>query len=251
MGVGDWLIATGQVKQMYEASPIPVVVIGIDGKPQWSEVFENNPKILKFKIKGKSQILINGPGARPYIAGKSPDRWLWKPFKAVPGELYFSKQELDFGARWGCGGILIEPNIKKNASPNKAWSFDRWQELVNRMTDKNTRFVQCGNPNTTKWLQNVSRVATPTFRHACAVLDHCKTLVTSEGGLMHAAAALNKPSVILWSEFIDPTITGYEMHVNIRHANRTCGMRVPCSTCKNSMDAIEVKEVEDKLRSLL
>lgn len=246
MGLGDWLIATGQIKEMYAANPVPVLVMGIDNRPQWSEVFVFNPKILKRRTASKVQILVNGPGARPYVAGKQPDKWLWKPFGPTPGELYFHINELSFGKNRS-STILIEPNIKAKGNLNKAWPFERWQQLVNRKAGK---FMQVG-PIGTKWLENVERIVTPTFRHAAVVLKYAKCLVSSEGGLMHAAAALGVPAVILWSEFIDPSVTGYKDHINIRHADRTCGARLACPTCLASMQAITVDEVDAKLRSVL
>lgn len=248
MGVGDWIMATGEVRKLYEINPVPVLILGADNRPQWSEVFDFNHKICRGRTRDRVQVLINGPGVRPYIAGRSDKQWYWKIYGPPRGELMFTKGELDWGKRYGNGVVIVEPNTKaKIGHTNKAWLFLRWQELVNR---KRYRFAQCG-PIGTKWLENVDRIVTPTFRHVAAILAHSRGLVSGEGGLMHAAAALDKPAVILWSEFIDPTITGYVEHRNIRHANRTCGMRVQCPTCLASMEAISVDEVDENMRSVM
>jgi ADP-heptose:LPS heptosyltransferase len=68
---------------------------------------------------------------------------------------------------------------------------------------------------------------------------------------MHAAAAVGTPSVILWSEFISPEITGYETMTNIRHAGKPCGNRMRCAGCRKSMEAITVEEVVAALEKLL
>ncbi len=90
-----------------------------------------------------------------------------------------------------------------------------------------------------------------TFRQAAAILSVCRAYVGPEGAMHHAAAALNIPSVVLWSEFISPEITGYETQRNIRHANATCGARVPCVGCRLSMELITVEEVLQELEAVL
>lgn len=245
MGTGDWIMATGQVRKMYELLPVPVLVVGEGRKPQWSEMFLHNNKIRKHISSQRTQILVNAPGMRPYIAGRNSVRWEWRVFNPTPGEIVFLRPESDWGLR-GTGAIMVEPNVKKG-NVNKEWPFQRWQQLVDR---KAGSFVQCGPPGT-RWLNGVTRIETPTFRHAAAVLSHARALVSAEGGLMHAAAALSIPAVILWSHFISPEITGYKMHKNIRHASAPCGLRVRCNHCIQSMAAITVEEVDQTLRGIL
>lgn len=243
MGVGDWVIATGQVKAIHERTGRRVVVIGRGGLPQWSEVFENNPKIARRHERGVER-LINGSGMRPYIVGKTATRWTWKPWERESGEIYLTKEELAL-AEPHAGRILIEPNTKVSPS-NKAWLFGRWQELVDRGGD----FVQVGPPGT-RLLRGVHFVETANFRAAAAVLAKSLAYVGTEGGLHHAAAALGRPAVVLFSEFISPEITGYDMHRNIRHAGPACGSRLPCEGCRASMEAITVDEVDQNLREIL
>lgn len=239
-------MATGQVKQMYAENPIPVIVVGLDNKPQWSEVFEFNPKIVRKRTTNKFQTLLNGGGCRPYIRERTSTQWTWKPFGPIPGEFFFQEVELHWGQRY-TGKILVEPNVKaKVGHTNKAWPFERWQELVDRDVNK---YIQCG-PANTRWLKGVHRCVTPSFRYVATVVKHVKAFVGAEGGLMHAAAALDTPAVILWSEFIDPTITGYQNHINIRKATKTCGMRIPCAGCAASMEAITVDEVDEAIRGI-
>lgn len=241
-------MATGQVKQLYAIKPVPVLVVQANGRPVWSEIFENNPKILQRPTRHQHQRLVNAGGARPYIANKSKTRWIWKPgMVTTPGELFFSASEVEWARRYG-GAVMIEPNVKANGHENKAWPFERWQEVIDRCP--RIDFVQCGSVDG-RFLRGVVRVETPSFRHAAAVLAQSRTFLGSEGGLMHSAAAVGKPSVILWSEFIDPSVTGYSMHRNIRHAGRSCGMRLPCASCAASMQAISVDEVLLNLRGII
>lgn len=247
MGAGDWLMATGQVKQLYARRRLPVLVVGADGRPRWSEVFENNHKILRAPTRRPYDRLVNAGGARPYIVSKTSTRWSWRPGTVVAGELFFTPAEILWAKPHG-GRVMIEPNVKPNGHENKAWPFERWQELVDRLPE--VAFIQCAAAGA-RVLRGVEQVITPTFRHAAAVVAVSRTFVGAEGGLMHAAAAVDKRSLILWSEFISPDITGYDMHRNIRHAGPACGWRVPCAGCAASMQAITVDEVQRNLLEML
>lgn len=240
MGLGDWIMATSQVKRMNEASGVPVVVMGVEQRRfMWSEVFEHNPRILR-KPTGRHQILVNGPNARPYIAAKYETRWVWKKWDIAPGELYFTEEEKAFAEPYrGC--VLIEPHTKVSDG-NKAWYWERWQMVVN---ETQHRYVQTG-PFNTRYLGGVEGVST-TFRQAAAILSVAKAFLGTEGALHHAAAALAVPAVVLWSEFISPEITGYVQHHNLRHASLSCGARIPCVGCRLSMEMITVEEVLEHL----
>lgn len=236
-------MATAQVKQIFERTSSQVVIVDRAGRVQWHEVFENNPKISPVAYRG-TQRLINAGGVRPYIASKTPTHWVWKRWNTSPGELFFSDEEKAFGAKHG-GRILIEPHTKKEGS-NKAWLWERWQELV----DRGGEYVQVG-PIGTPALRGIEFVPTRNFRLGCAVLAHSRAFVGTEGGLHHAAAAVSTPAVVLFSEFISPDITGYPKHRNLHHAGGSCGMRTPCSGCRDSMLKISVDEVEMNLKEIL
>jgi len=251
MGYGDWLMAAGEAKAAHAATGRPVLITDPAGKPQWSEVFANNPYILR-KPDGRPFVrVISSSGHRPYIAAKSAGRWTWKPYKPKPAEMFFTPEELAFAEPYR-GAVLVEPNVKATGHSNKAWPWHSWTQFVAWAPQyvRGLRLLQCG-PASTKRLPDVEFVETPTFRHALAVLSACRALVTTEGGLMHGAAAVGVPAVVLWSEFIDPSITGYATHRNIRHASKTCGMRINCASCRRSMEMIPVKEVTDNLMEIL
>jgi len=230
-------MATAQVAELHARTGRRVRVVNSKGVPQWSEVFRHNPKIVHPDETGSVCVrLTNASGARPYIAAKLPDRWVWRHWNIRPGELYFSREETLFGQQHG-GGVLVEPHTKV-AGSNKEWPIERWQEFARTRGD----LVQVG-AATTPRLEGVRFVETPSFRHACAVLAASRAFVGTEGGLHHAAAAVNVPAVVLFSEFISPDITGYSTQRSLRHAGAACGMRSKCSGCRRSMQLITVDEV--------
>ena len=126
MGLGDWIMATSQVKGLHEANGRPVLVTGAGGRVMWSEVFENNPRIIRRPMRD-CQVLQNGPGLRPYIRAKTEQRWFWKTWDIAPGELYFTEEEKAVAEKYR-GMIFIEPNTKISDG-NKAWYWSSRRRL--------------------------------------------------------------------------------------------------------------------------
>lgn len=242
MGAGDWLMAAGEARALHEKTGKDVAIVDMRGRAQWVDLWAGIPYILPRVVPGCLSV-VNASGVRPYIAMKTPGRWKWKPYQPKPAPVRFTLEEQQL-AREHAGHVMIEPNHKNIGHTNKAWFWERWQQLVDSMP--RGTFVQCG-PMGSRRLEGVRVVETSTFREAMAVLSQSLALVTTEGGLMHAAAAVDTPAVVLWSEFISPEITGYAMHTNLRHAGAPCGMRLNCPSCRKSMAAITVDEVRDAL----
>lgn len=71
MGLGDFLMAAGEARTAHEKTGRPVLITDPVGTPQWSEVFEGNPYILRkpFAAGGFVRV-ISSSGNRPYIAAK-------------------------------------------------------------------------------------------------------------------------------------------------------------------------------------
>ena len=238
MGLGDWIMATAQVRELNERTGQHVVVVDRMGRPRWSEVFDNNPRLVRTHRPGSAR-LLNAGGARPYIKQKTPTHWFWQRWDIQPGELFLTPSEIALGVPYA-GCVLVEPNTKV-VDGNKAWPFERWQELV-RLLACDHVCVQVGAPGS-RVLDGVQFVETLSVRHAFGVLAAARVFVGSEGALHHAAAALGVPAVVLWSEFISPLFTGYGSQHNIRKTSGVCGSRLPCVSCRASMEAIGVEEV--------
>ena len=47
MGVGDALMATGEVKELKKKKPYAKFIIGDGNRSYWNEVFDNNPNIIR------------------------------------------------------------------------------------------------------------------------------------------------------------------------------------------------------------
>jgi hypothetical protein len=251
VGIGDALMAAGEARKLYKSNRLPSVIVDRHGRPYWVDVWDGLPYIIKRAAGRPHNLLRNGPGMRPYIAGKTVNNWTWRAYKPVPAEIVFTPDELAFAEPYR-GMVMVEPNVKAIGHDNKAWVQDRWNVLGLGVILRATHgAVQCVAPYGGGKLRDFTHVVTPTFRHAAAILSVAKAFVGTEGGLMHAAAATKTPAVILWSEFISPEITGYSSMTNLRHAGKPCGNRLACASCRKSMEAITVDEVVQALEKLL
>ena len=269
MGMGDEIMAAGCAEEESRRRKCPVHITGVDGKPRWVDLWENNPHIAKPNVQAFHRV-INGPGCRPYIKGDFTlsERQHYTSWRAQDhrGHIFLSDKEKSFGKevldRLG-PFVVVEPNNKVSGNPNKAWPW--WKELIPLL--KGHRLVQMGSPNPAlqrrivmggrkplkryklKMLPGVEYIPTPVFRDACAVLARASALVTTEGGLHHAAAALGVKAVVIFSGSPPVESTGYPEHVNLGGTD-TCGRWQPCDHCQKLMRAITPEMVSSSLRKI-
>jgi ADP-heptose:LPS heptosyltransferase len=218
--------------------------------PRWHFIWDGNPRMARPDEAGDFQTIRNGGNARPYIEGKQHNRWIWREFECPPGEIYFSDSERFF-ARDHRPQIVIEPTIKNKASPNKQWGATNWQSFAALARAHGFALTQMG-PSGTRPLRGVQLIHTPDFRRATAVLANARAYVGPDGGLMHAAAALGVPAVIIRGAFVSYRVCGYAHHRNLFTGEGLgCGMRTPCGCCARAMAAITPEMVLEELKGLL
>jgi hypothetical protein len=245
VGFGDDIMATARVRALYAKNPVPVLITGLDNRPRWSEIWDNNPKIAR-RRDGPIQVLLDGPGARPYLdyTRLTHQHYFFREFDLQPGEIFLTDQEKAGTA----SHVFIEPHVRSDVRPNKDWGFQRFQELVAGRPE--LPWAQCdyGRP----LLEGVKVVPTGSFREACGVLSGAIAAVMPEGGLHHAAAALGIPAVVIFGAYIPPTVTGYESHVNLaRHVPEVVGLNRPDPRAQAALASIGVEEVMTALDTLL
>lgn len=253
MGWGDDVMVTGQARVMQQTDPRPVRVL-YERANRWPEVYDHNPRIVRPDALGDFQILHPRVDyLRPYTAEKGRMQWRWKAYQPPVGELYFSPDELAFGARHA-GRVIIEPHIKGGASPNKQWGWVRWNKLAWLLGQRGIRVTQLGPPGT-PLLENAEFIATSSLRLAAAVLAQAQAAVLPEGGLHHTAAVFGIPAVVIYGGFISPEVTGYAgqhaLFVKDDKHPLGCGMRVDCPHCKAAMGSIKPEAVATALETLI
>ena len=276
MGYGDDLMGTGLARMIREQFPEAKMVFGNPDSyhdpatnrlnVHWCDMFENNPILVHPDTPAKQLICIpDFEGHRTYIDYEKSvsamhqglmqyEKFAWQPdFKAPRGEIYFTDDEKsaasEIALRLPYPYFVIEPNLAGKPWVNKkGWPIERWQAVVDALPG--VSFIQM---STGEHLNGVHQVQTPTFRQACGILACAGALVTTEGGLHHAAAALDVPAVVLWGHYTSPDILGYDDQINIRHAEGIgCGYTfVECEECQKSMHDIKVDEVVEAIKGLI
>lgn len=190
-------------------------------------------------------------GAPWYVKRISRARYVFNmDFRAPRGSIVLSNELLAFGRGYP-GHIIVEPNIKGTFSGrNKDWGWPRWQELVDSIDLPWAQF-DYGAP----LLDSVLPIKTPSFMHGVAVLSTSNGIVTTDGGLHHAAAALRKRAVVIWGGFSPPSVLGYDDHINLyvdapdclgmRESNEACSLAMKQITVGHVVNACKIWEISD------
>lgn len=220
----------------------------------WSPVWDRNPRIAGPNQEGDFNVIYGRDprtNMRPYHKQKTTDYWVYDlSFRPQVGEIYFAPWEVNFSKMYH-PELIVEPNIKAKASPNKQWGWERWQAFVHLAKKEGYEVSQLG-PRDTPVLNGVRLIETESFRHACAVLGRAKAFVGGEGGLHHAAAALNVHGVVVFGGFTPVELTGYPIHRNLGVSlGEACGMRIPCKHCDAEMAKITPEQVLEELTTVL
>lgn len=251
-------MATADARRAHEKHGVRVV-FGDGIRWFWSEVFENNPIIAKKPelTPGEQFAWVrNFPQERPYIAEIIPNRFIYRQdYRVTPGEIFLTEEEKKPHGDY----IVVEPNTKNEMTgPNKRWAWDNWVKLLRQIDGE---VVQLGPPGETRGqvyypgariLKGARHIPTKRFRDALGWLAGARLLVSTDGALHHAAAALGVPAVVLWGGAASPKNLGYDSHINIWHGDEPCGtVNKKCAHCEAAMAKITVDEVAKAIREAL
>lgn len=247
MGFGDEILGTGMARGARARGKR--IAFGDGRRVIWSkyavEIFRGNPNVARPGCEGARDLewIAHYSGHRLYAKAVG-GFWRWnETFRALPGEIFFDRQEQELKRRHGSGFIVIEPHVKSTAA-NKRWPHDRFQRVADELISAGHRVVQFSSRGDLPNLDNIEIVKTPTFRFALALLSAAKLYIGPEGGLHHGAAALGVKAVVIFGGFISPKLTGYPSHVNLFAGGDGCGtIGRPCEHCRAAMDKITVEQV--------
>ena len=173
--------------------------------------------------------------------------------------LHFDAEEIERVRR-----LLSEHNIQKpfivfDPDTNtdwfgdlRLWPLEKWKKLISSAheIDSRIQFVQVGLAKTgvLKGVKDLTNQTT--FREAALIIERSQLFVGTEGGLMHAAAAVNKRALILWGGITEPSFAGYPGLHDIICKDVSCS---PCGNLgwchyeKKCMNDINVEEVLNHL----
>jgi len=132
--------------------------------------------------------------------------------------------------------ITIEPNSNFDYTPNRAYPFEKWQKIVNKLKDKIT-FVQVGLPGS-RLLNNVKDwTGKTTFKNTAAMIGYSSLFLSAEGGLVHATTAFNTKSVVIITGYQSEKMVAYPQNINVNISSHgPCGLKVLCNKCKKDAE---------------
>jgi ADP-heptose:LPS heptosyltransferase len=252
VGLGDNLMASGLARGAHARGK--KVAFGDGIKIRWDhhspEVFKWNPNIAAPGHERDSSVewVPFFKGHRIYNR-QDGDRWIWNmDFSPTPGEVFLDDIEKKAGRRYGSGFVLIEPQSArwKSVAPNKDWGRNNFHAVAERLQGSGYKVCQFISDKGSPLLPGVAGLATSSFRDAVSILSNAAMYIGSEGGLHHAAAAVNIPAVVLFGGFIPPKVTGYPTHANLTGGAEACGSIKPCEHCRKAMQRITVEEVVEE-----
>lgn len=258
MGIGDEIMASGHALAEHRRTGKRVRILDLHGRPRADAMWQGLRFIAEPHEKGDFTEIRNGPQCRPYVAYpftiERGQRWTsWRARDHVGVIALTQPERQAAGAAVAALGefVVIEPNLDPKSNPNKQWGHEKWARLAGLMLAAGVTVVQMG-PQPVRVAAGVRYVRTRSFRAAAAVLERARAAVLPEGGLHHAAAALDVPAVVLFGGHIGPETTGYDGHVNIADGGEgsPCGRWLRCGHCADIWQRLEPEAVLEALRGL-
>ena len=149
--------------------------------------------------------------------------------------------------------VTIEPHSKQSYTVNRGYPFDKWQRIVDALRSDGITVVQVGIPGERILDGVVDTTGKTSFRTCAGVIGRASLHLSAEGGLMHAAAAMKTPAVIVVTGYQDPKMTCYPWNTNIwvKHDDAPCGMKIRCDACHQAVEVHDECELIDAARKKL
>ena len=181
---------------------------------------------------------IENPELKCYL---KPDAAAW----------WFDEQVEDILGDRSKSFITIEPMSKTNYTPNRVYPFEKWQNIVNSLKDE-IPFVQVGNKGS-RILDNViDWTGRTNFKNTAGMIGRSRLFLSSEGGLVHAATAVNTKSLVVITGYQSETMVAYPQNINVNISSHgPCGLKVPCEKCKEDATDHDWQQIVSKIKNEL
>ncbi|MCW8914470.1 MAG: hypothetical protein OQK24_01305 [Magnetovibrio sp.] len=203
-----------------------------------------------FKSKGQHFVHIDMQ-AHSYASHQTKQKTFWKPGRAEEAmakpfnishvkpepQLTFQDSEIKNAStileqhNIRSPFIAVEPDTNRDWFGDlRAWPMSRWQDVCDKLSKQypNITIVQIG-MGRGGLLNDVIDLTNKTdFRTVSIIIKEAALFMGTEGGLMHAAKAVNAPAVILWGGITIPEFIGYP------DDQVTLCKHVDCAPCGNA-----------------
>jgi len=276
MGLGGHLTWTATAREIAKLSPgtkvLPVKSQGSFLKMVQCPTFHNNPYIIQNRIEENCvffPMFLDNPSAN-YCKQDFPDRAIHRKDAHIieqccevygikspelKCDIFLDHTEVE-NVEKICSNlakdfITIEPYSKTNYTPNRSYPFEKFQSIVNSISNK-IQVVQIGNTNS-RLLDNVVDMrGNTTFREATGVIGRSKLFISCEGGLTHAATATDTKALVIISGYQSEKMVAYPQNININISKHdVCGLKVECLKCKNDAAEHDVNEIIETIQKVL
>ena len=148
--------------------------------------------------------------------------------------------------------IGIQSTGNSAHTQNKNWSIEKFQEVAAALR-KRYAIVQFGSQDDPPLTVDANLCGKLSLRQSFIALRECRGFVGQVGFLMHAAAAVEVPAVIIYGGFEAPWQSGYEDNINIYNPVpcAPCWLWSPCPYSKKCMTEISPKQVIESFDQLM
>lgn len=236
MGLGGhlmWTAIAREIKDKYKDEYGDFKILpteGNNGHICVSEMFRNNPNFTLNENKNHFKMNLSNPDTN-YAKGNQNGRVIHRYDKHIieqacefykiknsklKCELYFTEEEINNVSKLLPKGnfVTIEPHSKTSYTPNNKYPFDKWQNVVNKLSS--LKFVQIGVGGQKILDGAIDLTGKMSFREACYCIKKSDLYFGPIGGLMHGANAVGTKSVIVITPYQHPTMACYPNNINIR-----------------------------------
>ncbi len=263
-----WTASFHEMSKLTNKKIIPVEKHGQYIKSISSQIFKNNPTIIDVDL------CENAPGDHivipmniqetnyckldtPHYAKHRYDKHIIEQvleYYNIPGtikdvrcRLYLTDQEkqevLHLTSKLSKEFVTIEPHSNDEYTCNRSYPFEKWQKIVDEL-NKHIQVVQVGSAKRT--LNGVTNLTCKTtFRTCAGVIGQSKLFLSTEGGLVHAAHAMQTKSVVVITGYEHPKMVAYPQNTNIWvHGDHgPCGNKQFCQQCWSEVSKHDEQEI--------
>ena len=229
-GAGKNLAATGAIKKATEMGHVVDIITA------WPSIFEGNPYINKIydwgryeylqeQLKGYDKLILNDPYRQHEFLTLNIDltaqfNWMLNEcMEYVKPEFYYSLAELE-----EVKAMLSDIQkpilaIQTNGGTGTSWNWPRdfkleeAVELINQLTSQ-YEIIHFRGPNQPE-ITGIKHIGELSLRQAIIALEFTQKRIFIDSVYQHAAAALNKESIVLWNA-TDSNKFGHPIHDNIQ-----------------------------------
>ena len=276
MGLGGYLTWTAAIREIVDSSPDNIKLMPVEAngntitKIVESPVFKNNPHVTyESEISTTRLIQLNNPHTN-YCLQDSPDRAIHVQDKHIienicekfgitnptlKCELYFDEQEIEvikkLTSSLSADYITIEPHSKTNYTQNRVYPFEKWQSVVDNISS-HIQVVQVGSPNGRILKNTTDMTGKTSFREAAGIIGNSRMFLSTEGGLIHAATAVNTKALTIITGYQSYKMVAYPQNINMYIGNHgPCGMKSLCSQCYKESSDHDYKKIIKKVGEYL